>query len=71
MANEITVNEDGYVIPDKITNMEKTLTIKAEIQGSNTPQSWTFSKDVSGVEQLAFWVIIKEMAEKNIKKLLS
>lgn len=50
--------------------MEKTLIIKIEIQDANTPQTWTFSKDVSGIEQLALWVIVREIAEKNINKMI-
>lgn len=50
--------------------MKKTLEVKIEVQDTNTPQNWAFSKDVTGIEQLALWVILKELADKNIKKLL-
>ena len=50
---------------------KKTLKIEIEIQQQNTPQKWEFDKSVSGIEQLALWVIIKELAEKNINKLLN
>jgi hypothetical protein len=51
--------------------MKKELTVKIEVLPNNTPQNWAFSKDVSGIEQLALWVILRELADKNIKKLLS
>lgn len=49
---------------------KKEFILKIEIQANNTPQHWEFAKDITGIEQLALWVIVKELAEKNIKKLL-
>jgi hypothetical protein len=49
---------------------DKTLDISVKIEANNTPQTWTFSAGVSGVEQLALWVIIRELADKNIKKMI-
>jgi hypothetical protein len=51
--------------------MEKTMEIKIEIQDKNTPQAWKFGKDITGVEQLALWMIVKTMAERQIGVLLA
>lgn len=51
--------------------MTKTFTLQIEIQDRNTPQKWEFSKDVTGIEQLALWVIVKSLADKQIELLLT
>lgn len=49
---------------------EKKFQLTLVIEQQNIPQKWEF-KNVSSIEQLAVWMIIKELAEKNIKKNLS
>lgn len=50
--------------------MTKTFKIEIKILENNTPQTWEFSAGISGIEQLALWVILKELAEKQINKLI-
>lgn len=47
----------------------KIFTLVVEIKDTNTPQSWTFD-NITGIEQLAVWQIIKHIAEKNINNML-
>ena len=49
----------------------KTFEIKVQVLENNTPQNWTFSADISGIEQLALCMIVKELADKNINQLLN
>ncbi len=51
--------------------MKKTFTIEVEMLPNNTSQNWTFSAGISPIEQLALWMIIKNLAEKNINKMLN
>lgn len=51
-------------------SQDKTLDISVKIEANKTPQTWTFSPSVSGIEQLALWVLVRELAEKNIKKII-
>ena len=43
----------------------KSFVLKIEILETNMPQNWTF-KNVSGVEQLAIWTIVKTLAERQL-----
>ena len=49
---------------------DKTFQLSVTIEAQHTPQKWEF-KNVTPIEQLAIWMIVKELAEKNIKKTLS
>lgn len=51
--------------------MIKKFTLTVEIQDKNTPQKWEFLKDVSGIEQLAIWMIVKNLADKQIELMLN
>ena len=48
----------------------KKFTLNIEIKENNTPQNWKF-QNIASLEQLALWMIVKNLAEKNIKILLS
>jgi hypothetical protein len=50
--------------------MKKKLTIVLEVLENNTSQNWTF-ENITSMEQLALWVIVKEMAQKNIWQMLN
>jgi len=48
----------------------KKFRLDVEIQPSNTPQHWSFD-NINPIEQLAIWLIVKNLAERNIKKALN
>lgn len=52
-------------------NETKTFTLKIEIQNANTPQNWVFSKNVSGIEQLAIWTIVENLSKQQKQQMLN
>lgn len=50
--------------------MEKTFNFKIVILPNDTPQKWEFI-GISGIEQLAIWTIIENLAKKEKEKLLN
>ncbi len=48
----------------------KKLTVTIEIQAHQTPQLFKFENQCSGIDQLAMWTMLKNLAEKQIDKLL-
>jgi hypothetical protein len=48
----------------------KKFTLTIEIQENNTPQKWEFSKECSGIEQLAIWFILCKLAKQQLKKII-
>ena len=49
--------------------MEKTFILTVKIEENNTPQNWEF-ENVNQIEQLALWLIVKNLAEVQINKML-
>ena len=48
----------------------KKFVLNLEIQEKNTPQTWIF-ENITRIEQLAVWMIVKECAEKQIHGMLN
>lgn len=38
---------------------------------NDSPQNWAFSAGVSGLEQLAIWKMVENLAQTNMAKMLS
>jgi hypothetical protein len=50
--------------------MEKSMTVEVKFRATDTPQAWQ-AEGLSGLEQLAGWMIIKKLAETEIEKMLA
>jgi len=49
----------------------KELSLEIKVATNETDTSFTFSDNVSTLESIAFWVMVKDLAEKQIWKTLN